>query len=79
MGKRAIDVEVAKVRDGGGYRLVFAGVRGQPTISVPTVDPASALILAQRHAQGRPAELWRGDTLVARIDEDEGAGFWRIG
>ena len=64
------------------YRLVFPpGNQPAPDggLSFDAADPASALLLAQRHGGGRPAELWRGDKLVCRLAEDTSAGFWEIG
>ncbi|MCA1661317.1 MAG: hypothetical protein LC648_03800 [Novosphingobium sp.] len=60
------------------YRVVFPGVDGKQGRSMAADDAASALILAQRHGRGRPAELWRGEELVCRIAEDARSGFWKI-
>ena len=64
------------------YRLKFAPDEaddGPDALNFEAIDPACALLLAQRHGGGRPAELWAGERLVCRIAVDSDAGFWRIG
>jgi hypothetical protein len=62
------------------FRLTFPsaqnGASGAMTFEAD--DAAAALSLAQRHGNGRPAELWHGDRRICRIAADEG-GFWQIG
>lgn len=62
------------------FRITFPAARtgAAEALTLEAADPADALILAQRHGTGRPAELWHGETRVCRIAADEG-GFWQIG
>ena len=62
------------------YSLKFSsqGEDSSP-LSFDAADPSGALAIAQRHGEGRDAELWAGDRLVCRISVDSEAGFWRIG
>jgi hypothetical protein len=62
------------------YRLIVAPSAGdttQPT-EIASGNALSALLLAQRHAGGRPVEVWRGKRLICRIAESVPGGFWEV-
>jgi hypothetical protein len=64
------------------YSLKFAAPQsadGADALDFDAEDASGALAIAQRHGDGRPAELWAGEKLVCRIAVDSEAGFWRIG
>ena len=63
------------------FSLRFSGRHGEQgsPLSFDAVDASGALAIAQRHGEGRDAELWAEDKLVCRISVDSEAGFWRIG
>ncbi|MBV9046420.1 MAG: hypothetical protein JO294_14965 [Alphaproteobacteria bacterium] len=53
---------------GTAYRLAILDATGKTLdrFALETTDEATALADAMALAEGRPMELWRGDTLVAR-------------
>ncbi len=61
------------------YTLKFIESRGDPAreIRFEAVDPGGALVLAQREAPDRPAELWEGARRLCTLTQTTG-GTWKI-
>ncbi|MDP3676152.1 MAG: hypothetical protein Q8R44_13840 [Novosphingobium sp.] len=61
------------------YHLVFsAGTGAGQSGRIATADASRALLLAHRHGQGRPVEVWKGDRMLCRVAESGEGGFWEI-
>jgi hypothetical protein len=64
------------------YRLVFPGAsRSQAkTVEFEAEDASYALVVANREAGGRAAELWEGDRMLCKLRRMSGAEaeFWEV-
>jgi hypothetical protein len=59
------------------YHLLIDGESPRRNIAFAAESPDHALHVAEREAEGISAELWDGDTLLARMTK-AGPGLWQL-